>query len=730
MSDHFIVRAKIKLRLSVEWRKKTVSIKRFNTEDLKNQEIKRQYKNKLKETLRLTESSNNVDSLWNEIENSVKTAATEVLGFEKRKTRKKWFDEQCKKASNERDIARIKMLKNPSEENKRVLSVRQRETKQLFRKKKRTWENSRLEIIENSYKNNVRLFFEKANEIKNGFKAKATIIKDEEGLLITDKKKAANEFKNMFEKMLNQPTQVDVEENLSTVEQRLDEPTVEEVERAVGMLKNGKAPGEDSIVAELLKEGGKELMAQLKRLVDNVWKQEEIPTTWHMSVLCPVHKKGDAMICQNYRGISLLNTCYKIVSNIILNRIKPYTREIIGEYQSGFMPGKSTVDQIHTIKQIVEKSHEFDIDVHLLFVDFKQAYDSVNRYRLWKAMTQLGIPTKLVRLVKACVQKSKCKVKFNGELSEDFSVETGLRQGDALSPTLFNIALESVVREVLDDVTGLRIGEGHQITLAAYADDIIIIGETEEDLKWSAEKLISKGKEIGLQVNEEKTKYLIVSRREQVQNSLVVGGFTFERVSNFKYLGVDVNQQANSHEEIKRRITAGNKSYFALVPVFKSRLISKNTKIRLYKVLIRPIVLYACGAWASTKSDEKRLLLFERKILRRIYGPKRIEENIYERRTNAELRAIFNEPNIVGILKSRRISWAGHVWRAEGQTVHDVTMWKPNKKRPIGRPRQRWTDRVREDLKLLGIREGEQLAKNRELWRGVVEAAMDLQGPE
>ncbi|XP_060881722.1 craniofacial development protein 2-like [Metopolophium dirhodum] len=264
MSDHFIVRAKIKLRLSVEWRKKNVSIKRFNIEDKKNQEINRQYKNKLKETLSLTENSNNVDNnvdnLWNEIENSIKTVATEVLGFEERERGKKWFDEQCKKANNERDIARIKMLKDPSEENKRVLSTRQRETKQLFRKKKRACENSRLEIIENSYNNNVRLFFEKTNEIKNGFKTKATIIKDEEGLLITDKKKAANEFRNMFETMLNQPTQVEVEENLNTVEQRLDEPTLEEVERAANMLKNRKALGEDAIVAELLKEGGKELM--------------------------------------------------------------------------------------------------------------------------------------------------------------------------------------------------------------------------------------------------------------------------------------------------------------------------------------------------------------------------------------------------------------------------------------------------------------------------------------
>lgn len=98
------------------------------SEGLKNQEIKRQYKNKLKETFRLMERSNNVDDLWNEIENSVKMAATEVLGFEERRTRKKWFDKQCKIASTERDFARTKMLKDPSEENKRLLPIKQQET--------------------------------------------------------------------------------------------------------------------------------------------------------------------------------------------------------------------------------------------------------------------------------------------------------------------------------------------------------------------------------------------------------------------------------------------------------------------------------------------------------------------------------------------------------------------------------------------------------------------------
>lgn len=112
-------------------------------------------------------------------------------------------------------------------------------------------------------------------------------------------------------------------------------------------------------------------MKQLHNLINKIWKSEEIPISWHTSVLCPIFKKGDHMYCKNYRGISLLNSSYKMLSNILLNRIKPYLLEIIGDYRAGFMTGKSTLDQIYIIKQITEKSHEFDKDIHLLFIDFK-----------------------------------------------------------------------------------------------------------------------------------------------------------------------------------------------------------------------------------------------------------------------------------------------------------------------------------------------------------------------
>jgi len=130
----------------------------------------------------------------------------------------------------------------------------------------------------------------------------------------------------------------------------------------------------------------------------------------------------------------------------------------------------------------------------------------------------------------------------------------------------------------------------------------------------------------------------------------------------------------------------------------------------------------------STKSDENKLMIFERKVLRRIFGPKRNDEGSYEIRSNRELNALYNESNIVSTLKSQRIRWAGHVWRAEGQLISIITKWKPEKSRPRGRLRQRWEDRVKEDLKMLGVRNGEEQAAHREAWKEIAEPAMCLNG--
>jgi UDP-3-O-acyl-N-acetylglucosamine deacetylase len=131
--------------------------------------------------------------------------------------------------------------------------------------------------VRKQLKNNTKLFFEKANGIKTGIKAKSTIMKSKDGLLITEKTEVVGEFKNVFEIMLNQSTQNESGEKITTVEQYIEKPTEEEIEQVISMLKNGKVPGEDGIAAEMLKRGGKALITTLKQLIEKIWNDEKIP---------------------------------------------------------------------------------------------------------------------------------------------------------------------------------------------------------------------------------------------------------------------------------------------------------------------------------------------------------------------------------------------------------------------------------------------------------------------
>jgi len=218
-----------------------------------------------------------------------------------------------------------------------------------------------------------------------------------------------------------------------------DVPTREEVKAAVNRLKNNKAPGPDGIPSEILKEGYKCLEDSIYKLIVQIWNNEKIPSCWAEALICPIHKKGDVQNCENSRGISLVNIAYRVLSIVLYGRLKPYADKIIGHYQCGFRERVSTIDQIQTLRQILEKTLEFQIETHHLFVDFRTAYDKVNRNQLYKAMLEFGIPPKLVRLTRATMEGTTAQVKLQNELSNSFRIGNGLRQGDSLACILFNI---------------------------------------------------------------------------------------------------------------------------------------------------------------------------------------------------------------------------------------------------------------------------------------------------
>ena len=204
--------------------------------------------------------------------------------------------------------------------------------------------------------------------------------------------------------------------------------------------------------------------------------------------------------------------------------------------------------------------------------------------------------------------------------------------------------------------------------LLVYADNVNMLGENLQTIRWYKEILITASKDIGLEVNSDKTKYMITSRQQNiVQNqNIVIENLSFEKVEKFKYLGVTVTNTNDIHEEIKRRINLGNECYYSLEKILSSHLLYKKLKVTTYKSTILPIVLYGCETLSLTFREEHKLKVFENTVLRKIFVAKRDEiTGEWRKLHNAELHALYSLPNIIRNLKSRRLRWAGHVAHME-----------------------------------------------------------------
>jgi len=195
-----------------------------------------------------------------------------------------------------------------------------------------------------------------------------------------------------------------------TAEPLVMEPSQEEMEKAICNLKTNKAPGEDDITTELIKNASLELKEMFHVLMCKIWRHEKMPDDWKVGLIVRLFEKGDKMKCENYRGITLLKVVYKILSSIILERLKEYSEEILGEYQCGFRLQRRTVDQIFIVRQILEKFYAHDIYLHLLLIDLKKAFDSINqKIRLLESLVSFGIPKRIERLVKMTLEGAQAK---------------------------------------------------------------------------------------------------------------------------------------------------------------------------------------------------------------------------------------------------------------------------------------------------------------------------------
>lgn len=715
-TDHFMVVAKVQIKQIKNPRTKIEKIK-WNVEELTNEETRKEYEQKLTNELEQINETE-IEEEWGEIKKAINKAANHSIGKENKRKGNDWWNEKCKKAVDEKAKTWKVYIENINEENKQKYVIERDKANEIIRYERNEYIDKKIETVEKENRsNNGRKFYRQIKALNT--KQKRMIkggVRDRNGKIAETEEEEKEAWREYFMEMLTEDDEnmeMTPEETQPSTQPEEETPTREEIEEIVKTLRNGKAAGKDNIGNELIKYGGEQLITKIHKLIKEIWEKEAIPEEWEIGQIIPIHKSGEHTICDNYRGITKLCNIYKILTTSIYKKLTKYIK--IGEYQCGFTKGRSTVDAIHTVKQIIHKANEYNVRISIMFLDFKKAFDSLKRTEINKIINNIQIPAKLKKLLIMLTTKTAATVITRRGETEEFKINKGVRQGDTLSAAIFTIALDHILRNI--DTKGTIKNRGVQVV--AYADDLTIIAKQQTALKETVQEIIEEGKKIGLEINTKKTKIMTTTKEEQ-KREIKLGNNTYECVQKFKYLGVTLNCEGNNDEEINERIMASNRAYYANIRTLKSKKLRKRTKIKMYKTIIRPITTYAAETLTMTQKQEEKIEIFERKVMRNILGPHKIQEGIYKTRTNKEIEEELNGETIIKTIKQQRIRWLGHIWRKDSNDpTKQILDWKPAHKRRRGRPRKTWMEEVKRDLTNIGIKRWEEKTKDRKTWQEI-----------
>ena len=538
---------------------------------------------------------------------------------------------------------------------------------------------------------------------------------DKEGKEVSDTKDIAEVFADFYEALYKEDNEKAYDYKIKGAVNEVSRVTPKEVRAQLKKMEKNKAADDAGIVCELLCEASSIVIEAIADLFTAILQPgAALPSSWKSSSIKVLFKKGDPKVPGNYRPVCIIPILYKMFSKVICERIKGELLKAQSEDQAGFRPGFSCEDHLFTITILAEKSNEFNIPLWVAAIDFSKAFDSISHCSIFRALHEQGVPTAYLDVMARLYEEQHAHVRGETQ-SRDFSITKGTKQGDLVSPFIFNAVLEEVMRKVKDKWRIRRYGLElepkleERLTNLRFADDILLIARTLPQIKQMLTDMEEECKKVGLNLHPEKTKILhnnIGYGRHVTKTT--AGGMEIEVLgssASTMYLGRLLSLIEPHDVELQHRL---NKAW-AKFGVYKEELTDKGIpvklRLKLFHTVVSPTVLYGCSSWVLTARRDQRLKTTQMRMIRCIIGRKRKVESetgqaetwvSWIKRTSNEAKEMMRISKIPlwsQIVTARKQKWQA---RIESQSLTKWTSqalsWRPIGFRSPGHPRQRWDE--------------------------------------
>ena len=505
----------------------------------------------------------------------------------------------------------------------------------------------------------------------------------------------------------------------------------------------GKAGGRTGVMPELLKYGGAELQDRLLQLMQDMWGQGSVVGDWRDAVVVPIPKKGDLRLCDNWRGISLLDVAGKVLAQIIQERLQIISERVLPESQCGFRKGRGCIDMVFVGRQMVEKCREHNDSLFVLFVDLQKAYDSIPRMALWTVLERYGVPPTMLSVIRSFHDNMLAEVRIGDVITDSFEVKNGLRQGCTLAPSMFNLFFGAVVacwrvrcpdagvlvkykhgRKLVGDHTVKSRLSEVRVVETQFADDVAIYCHTREAFESATCEFVRTASDWGLTVSTHKTKALVMGGNLTTADSLPlqVGEDLIEVLNDFTYLGSNISSDGEVGKDVSIRIAKAARAFGCLQKsIFQNSRLSIDTKRKVYKATVLAVLLYGAEAWTIKARELKRLSSFHNRCVRSMMGVSKYQQWKGHISSRYLASAAGMEEQMSEILMKHRLRWLGHLARMDPcRLPKQLLFGELVRRRPCHGVKRRWRDVVAADVKIIDVGDDwYYIAQDRKAWRAM-----------